>query len=407
MMKTRSVYICDAVRTPHGGFFGSLKDIPSAKLGASVIKKLLERNKVPPAAVGGVFMGEVFTAGEGQNPARQAVLQGGLPLTCPAETVNKVCASSLAALRNATRAIQLGETELMIAGGMENMSRSPYFMRRKQKALGNRTVDVLVSPSHGDPDVLYDSMLYDGLTDPLLSEVKRQHMGDLADLCAYVHSISREEQDLFSHVSVARAHDARRKGFSALQLFEMSPPGVPALLDDEVLRLPNLSAVRKLRPVFSETGTVTAGTSSQIADGASALLISSGKEAKELSLTPIARICDFAVFSGHFSWYTTAPVGAIKLLLEKTRRTISNIDLFEINEAFAVVPLYAMKEFSLPHEKVNVWGGAIAIGHPLGASGTRIVGALAHQLRALGEKTGIAVACNGGGEAVAVMIERV
>ncbi|MDO8520502.1 MAG: thiolase family protein [bacterium] len=406
MPKRKQVFICGAVRTPHGGFFGSLKDIPARELGAHVIRALLHDNSVQPETVDGVYMGEVLTAGEGQNPARHAALLGGLPTSCPAETINKVCASSLAALRHAVREIWLGESQLMIAGGMENMSSAPYLLRRSKKHLGNKLPLELfdLGVAHREA-YAYDSMLHDGLTEPSLTA--RPHMGVLADLCSQVHNITRGEQEVFAHVSVARAHLAYQSSNLTIQLVEMMLPKGRSFMRDEVLRRSDLAAMGLLKPAFSESGVVTAATSSQIADGASALLVVGTMGVKQFSLKPMARIVDFATFSGDPRWYTTAPAEAIKILLERNKLVVDDVDLFEINEAFAVVPLYAMKTLAIPDEKVNVWGGAIAIGHPLGATGTRIVGNLVFQLCTLRKKTGIAVACNGGGEAVAVLIERV
>ncbi len=391
-MQPCEVLIYDAVRTPHGSFMGALKLLPVTELGSCVIRTLLERHVSLSEAVDGIFMGEVLTAGEGQNPARHAAIQGGVPKRVPAETFNKVCASSLVALRHAANMLWLNQSRCMIVGGMESMSGSPRLISRCPSKMGNV--------------IAYDSMLHDGLSEP--SVPGRPHMGVLADQCAHQYNISRERQEDFAHASFVRAYRVAHEDFGGQVIPMIGKNGKILLQCDEGIRRPNREEMRALKPVFSpQNGSITARTSSQISDGASALLVASGFAINSFGWNPIARIRDFAVFSGLPKQYPTAPIGAINLLLKQTGYALADIDLFEINEAFAVVSLLAMQQLHIPHEKVNIWGGAIAIGHPLGASGTRIVGSLALQLRALGKKRGIAVACNGGGEAVAVLIERV
>ncbi|MBI4068019.1 thiolase family protein [Candidatus Kaiserbacteria bacterium] len=396
----RSVYICDAVRTAHGSFCGSLKEHSSSELGAVVIRSLLERSNLPLDMVKGVFMGEVLTAGEGQNPARHAALQSGLPHTCPGETFNKVCASSLVALRHATHMIQLDEADCMIAGGMESMSRAPYLIRRGAKRMGDETLSSLyIKSGKESPREAYDSMVYDGLSEP--SAEGRPHMGAVAEYCAAHFGITREAQEEYAIESFARANNAHSDG-----CFDTWMASVSGLYKDEGLRVADATKIKKMPPAFDKKGTITAATSAQIADGASGLLIADEPSVRHMGIEPIARICDFAVCSHGPNWYTTAPASATKKLLDSCGLKIDDIDLFEVNEAFAVVPLFAMRWLYIPREKMNVWGGSIAIGHPLGATGTRIVGQLAHQLVALKKKRGVAVACNGGGEAVAVLLER-
>lgn len=404
-MFRKHVFICGAVRTPHGAFYGALKDIPARELGARVIGALLRGHDVPPDAVGGVYMGEVLTAGEGQNPARHAALLAGLPHSCPAETINKVCASSLAALRHAASTIWLGESSIMVAGGMENMSRSPYFLWRTARKMGDKTPIALFDSGAASRDAYaYDSMLYDGLTEP--SQLARPSMGALADRCASECGISREEQEAYALESTARAHLASISA-SCRQIIDMTTQNGKYLTSDETLRFSNGGHMKALRPAFSESGSITAATSSSIADGASAVLLASTEGVRKFSLRPMARIRDFAVFSGEPVRYPLAPAEAIRALCERNKLSAADVGLYEVNEAFAVVPLHVMKTLAIPHEQMNVYGGAIAIGHPLGASGTRIVGLLALGLQLFGEKLGIAVACNGGGEAVAVLLERV
>jgi len=401
----KEVYLCDAVRTAHGSFCGALKDYPSSALGSITIQALKKNCRFPTRLVKGVFMGQVLTAGEGQNPARHAALDAGLGIECEAETFNKVCSSSLAALRHAVNMIRLGEAHAMIAGGMENMSRAPYLARRTAKRLGDETVSSLYIKSGDEASqrVAYDSMIHDGLTEPSVAE--RPHMGVIAEMCARDNLITREEQEDFAYESFARAHAS--EALHAMMIEPILRKASPSFMYDEGIREPNRGAMLKLGPAFSPGGTITAATSSQIADGASALLLADAHAIKHSKADCLAYVRDCAVFSQDPSWYTTAPVGAIEKLLAKNKLTIADIDLFEINEAFAVIPLYAMHTLGIPHEKVNVWGGSIAIGHPLGASGTRIVGQLALQLRDLNKRRGIAVACNGGGEAVAVLLEAV
>ncbi len=398
MPRQRSVFICGAVRTPHGRFFGSLKDISAAELGAHVVREVLRKSAAPPDAVGSVYMGEVLTAGEGQNPARRAAVMGGLPLSCPAETINKVCASSLAALRHGARAIMLGEAECVIAGGMESMTRAPYLVRKQSRSMGERAVAEIGG-------IALDSLMYDGLTEASLGA--RPRMGEFADLCSRAHAISRDDQEFFSHESALRAGAAFRGGQTALQLVAIPLGEGKCLAHDETLRISDREAMRGLPPAFFETGVVTAATSSQIADGASAVLLVGAGAVRKFSFKPLARISAWTVFSGAPAQYATAPTEAIRRILAATRRVAADIDLFEINEAFAVVPIHAMRALTIPHEKVNVWGGSIAIGHPLGATGARIAGSLALQLSFYGKESGVAVACNGGGEAVAVLVERV
>lgn len=404
---SRQTYICDVARTPHGSFFGALKHISAPELGGLAIHALLDRHPGLGKDVDSVYMGQVFTAGVGQHPARQAGLWAGLPHNCHAENFNKVCASSLAALIHAHHRIQVGEAERMIAGGMESMSRAPYLVHRSKKVSGDRSILMLLHEDLAWPDsIARDSMLYDGLTEP--SAPGRPSMGMIADTCAREESLSRDLQEGYAHESTRRAIQAWQAGHFADYVTPIATSDGVVLSSDEGLRQPDLQKMRDSKPAFSADGTVTAATSSKIADGASAILLASGFAlGMDKSLRPIARIVASATFSDVPLRFPTAPIGAIEAVLKRAGQCLGDVDLFEINEAFAVVPLAAMQKLQIPHEKVNVWGGAIAIGHPLGASGTRIVGTLALQLRALGKKRGIAVACNGGGEAVAVLIEAV
>lgn len=405
MSKKGAVYILAARRTPFGKFWGALKDISAPKLGSEVIRKILEETGVDPNLIDGVFMGEVLTAGVGQNPARQAALYAGLPNTCDARIFNKVCSSSLVAMEHAVERIQLGKARLMIAGGMENMSRAPYLLRRWAKNLGDRKlIDFLSECEVSQDATLIDSMIFDGLCD--IYDADLSHMGKLADMCARVHGISREEQMEYAFASFTRALEAQRAGLLDSQLVTVTAKdGAMLLAKDEGVYAPDLERWKKSKPAFSEDGTVIAGTSSQVSDGAAALLLASAKVTKKLGIRPLACVVAFAVHSQEPEWYTTAPVGAIRKVLEKARLFLGDIDLIEINEAFAVVPKYAIDELGIDEDKVNICGGAIAMGHPIGASGARITGNLVHQLIHTNGRYGIAVACNGGGEAVAVLIE--
>jgi acetyl-CoA C-acetyltransferase len=407
-MLERDVYICDFVRTPHGKFFGALKDIPTAQLGGVVIKELVARNAGEFYAedVDGVFMGQVLTAGEGQNPARHAALYGGLPVDCPAETFNKVCSSSMVALRHATNMIRLGEADCMIAGGMENMSRAPYLLRKEKKQTGDKSfgsiyVESAVNIAH---HIAHDSMIYDGLTEP--SQEKRPHMGELAGMCAKYHDISRFDQEEYAHQSCVRLWEVFEKGILNSQITCVNLEDGRQLKRDEVIRTPDRKLLSDI-PQIPGWGTVTAGTSSKIADGASALLLASEDSIDEYYLKRLAKVHRFAVASHDPLWYTTAPSKAIGELLHEANMKVSQIDLFEVNEASAVVPICTMNNCGIPPEKMNVWGGSIGLGHPLGSTGSRVVGNLALQLEHFDKKFGIAVTCNGGGEAAAVLIERV
>ncbi len=399
MAERNAVYILAAKRTPFGKFWGTLKGISAPQLGSEVIRGILQDTGVSPELIDGVYMGEVLTALVGQNPGRQAALYARLLNTCDARTFNKVCSSSLVALDHAADKIMLGKAHLMIAGGMENMSRAPYVVSRSSKVLGNKLYSILFPNADV---VLIDSMIHDGLLD--IYDSTLPHMGELADRCAKDYQISRDEQEEFSAESHARALRARQGG-----LFDSSLVPILAgddLLDfDEGVREPSIQKMKELKPAFGSEGLITAATSSQISDGAAALLLSDMNTAKKLRIRPMARIVAVATYSHAPEWYTTAPVGAIQKVLGEAGLRLQDIDLFEINEAFAVVPLYAMREFDISHEKVNIWGGAIAVGHPIGASGARITMNVVYQLMHTGGRYGIAVACNGGGEAVAVLIE--
>lgn len=399
MPNTPSVYIVTAARTPFGKFFGALKNIPAPELAASVVQKMLSRVIIPFSKVQEIYFGEVLTAGVGQNPARQVAIRSGLSQECHAVTVNEVCSSSLVAVRIATQNILLGDAELIVAGGAESMSRAPYLLRRTKRMFDDKT---LADYGAQLDAILIDSMQYDGLRD--IYGPKMPSMGELADMCATSHHISRKEQENFAAESFHRAKNAQTRGYFDSQLAYIHTSG-GVMYADEGIREPDLDKIKALKPAFRKDGTVTAATSSQISDGAAMLLLCSEVMKNKLGLKPLARVVAYATHSQNPYWYTTAPVGAIKAVLAKAQLTLDQVDLFEINEAFAVVPIYAMRQLGIPHDKVNIWGGAIALGHPIGASGARLVTTLAYELRMTGKRYGIAVACNGGGEAVALLIE--
>jgi len=384
MDSKNEVLILSAVRTPIGALSGTLASYTAPQLGAKAIAAAIERAGVKPEDLGEVVMGNVISAGVGQAPARQAAILAGIPPSVGAATVNKVCGSGLKAVMMAGQSLRLGEEDLAAAGGMESMSRAPFVLEKARQ--GYR---------YGN-GVLIDSILKDGLMDPYTNV----HMGDCGELCAEKHAISREAQDEFAVKSYQRALEAQKNGAFAK---EICP--VDGLAVDEEPGRAKFEKMGKLKPAFKPGGTITAANASKLNDGAAALILASAKGAA--GKKPLARIVDWATFSQEPQWFTTAPAGAIEKLLKKTGWKKEEVDLFEINEAFSVVSLAVMKLVGLPVEKVNVHGGAVALGHPLGASGARIVVTLLNALAHRNLKRGIAAICLGGGESVAVAVERV
>jgi acetyl-CoA C-acetyltransferase len=389
----KDLVILSAARTPIGSFLGKLSGVPAPELGAAAIRAAIEKSGVRPDEVEQVLMGNVLQAGEGQAPARQASIKAGIPNTVPCVTVHKVCGSGMRAVMDAGNAIQAGEYEVAVAGGMESMSNAPYLLERARTGLrmGN--------------GVLVDSMIKDGLWDPY----KDTHMGTCAELCVSKYSFSREEQDAFALESYRRAQHASK---SCLFGDEIAPVSVPQKkgdvlkveTDEEPFAAP-LEKMPTLKPAFQKDGSVTAANSSKINDGAAALVVTSAEKAKAKGWKPIARIVAYSGVAQAPEWFTTAPVGAVQRLLEKTGLAVSDIDLWEVNEAFAAVAMAAIRELGLDPSKVNVRGGAVALGHPIGASGARILTTLVHALRREGKKRGIAAICIGGGEATAMLVE--
>ena len=391
----KNVVILSAARTPVGSFLGKLSSLSAPALGSVAIRAALERSGVKADEVEQVIMGNVLQAGIGQAPARQASLGAGIPNSVPCVTVHKVCGSGMRAVMDAGNAIQAGEYDIAVAGGMESMSNAPYLLEKGRSGLrmGNGT--------------LVDSMIKDGLWDPY----KDQHMGNCAELCVSKYKFTREEQDAFALESYKRAQNAAKSCFFSEEIVPVEVPqkkGDPVKIDaDEEPFSAPLEKMPTLKPSFQKDGSVTAANSSKINDGAAALVVTSEEKAREKGWKPIARIVAHAGVAQAPEGFTTAPVGAIRKLLEKTGLRVEDIDLWEINEAFAAVAMAAIKDLSPPPDRVNVNGGAVALGHPIGASGARILTTLIHALRKRGKKRGVAAICIGGGEATAMLVETV
>ncbi len=387
-----TVYILSAVRTPMGSFLGSLSTVSATALGATAIRGAVERAGIRPEDVEEVFMGNVLQAGLGQAPARQAALGAGLTHEVPCTTVNKVCASGMKSLALAGAAIANGDADLVVAGGMENMSQVPHYFRGR---LGTKFGDLNMQ----------DGMLLDGLTDVY----NATHMGNCAEMCAAEHDISREDQDAFAVESYTRAAAAWSGGAFAEEIVPVSVPqrrGEPVwVTEDEEYKQVKMEKIPALRPAFQKEGTVTAANASTLNDGASALVLASAAAVERLGLKPIAKLVAAADAAQAPEWFTTAPAKALPKALAKAGWTSEDVDLWELNEAFAVVGLANNKLLGLDASKVNVNGGAVALGHPLGSSGSRIVVTLLHALRSRGLHKGAAGICNGGGGASALCIE--
>jgi acetyl-CoA C-acetyltransferase len=392
-MKIDPVVIVSAARTPMGGFQGELKSFAAPQLGAAAIRAAVERAKIGADEVQEVIMGCVLPAGQGQAPARQASLGAGLPLGAGCTTVNKMCGSGMKAAMLAHDILATGSADVIVAGGMESMTNAPYLL---PKARGGLRM------GHGQ---VIDHMFCDGLED---AYDKGRLMGTFAEDCARKYSFSREAQDEFAIASLKRAQQANKEGWFA---WELTPIAITAgkeerfVENDEQPFKANLEKIPTLKPAFRKDGTVTAANSSSISDGAAALVMMRRSTAEKRGLAPLAMVIGQSTHAQEPGLFTTAPVGAIGKLYERTGWTSENVDLFEINEAFAVVTMAAMKEHGLPHEKVNVHGGACALGHPIGASGARILVTLIGALRKYGLRRGVASLCIGGGEATAMAIE--
>jgi acetyl-CoA C-acetyltransferase len=391
----REVWIVGAARTPIGAFQGELASISAPKLGAIAIKAALERAGVSPDAVGETFMGCVLPAGLGQAPARQASLGAGIPKTVGATTVNKVCGSGLKAVILGAQAIGWGDAEIIVAGGMESMSNAPYLLPKARD--GYRL-------GHGE---VIDSMVKDGLWDVY----NNIHMGTCAELCAKEKGITREQQDAFAAESYRRALKAQADGRfkNEIALVEVAQRKGPAkqVSEDEEPKRGDIEKLGGLKPAFQKDGTVTAGNASSINDGGAAVVLMSRELAEKTGKKPLARIVAHAGHAQGPEWFTTAPAGAITKALERAKWAVKDVDLWEINEAFAVVSLANNQMLGLSSANVNIWGGAVALGHPIGASGCRVLVTLLSQLADRKAKRGVASLCIGGGEGIALAVERI
>lgn len=386
----KDVFICDALRTPIGSFLGALSPLPAPKLAAELIKKIVERNSLDPFLINEVIIGNVLSAGIGQAPARQAAIFGGLPVSVECLTVNKVCGSGLKSVMLAEQAIKCGDAEMILSGGMESMSNSPFLLKgiREGIKFGHQT--------------LYDSMLYDGLIDVY----SNLHMGNCSEQVAKEKNISREEQDAFAIESYKRALNAQSQGKFKQEILPINVKDKIVDEDEEPKKV-KFEKISTLKPVFEKDGTITAANASKLNDGAAMILIVSEEILKKLNLKPLVKIVSQAAFAVEPTKFALAPIGAIKKSLLKANLKVEDIDLFEINEAFSLVTLAVMKELSLSHEKVNVNGGAVALGHPIGASGARLLTTLIYEMKRRNSKYGCVSLCIGGGEAVSLIVENI
>jgi len=388
----KEVYIVSAVRTPIGSFGGSLSSVSATKLGAAAIKGAIEKININPSVIDEVFMGNVISANLGQAPARQASLFAGIPNTVPCTTINKVCSSGMKSVMFAAQTIMLGDNDVVVAGGMENMSSVPYYVDSVRK--GNK---------------LGDQKLIDGLMKDGLWEVyNNYHMGNAAELCAAEFKIDREEQDRYAVQSYKRSAAATETGNFKDEIVpvEIKTRRGDIIVDkDEEYTSVKFDKIPSLRPVFQKEGTVTAANASTINDGAAALILMSKEKAEELGVKPIAKIRGYADAAHEPEWFTTAPIKAIPKAIKKAGLTADDIEYYEINEAFSVVALAAIKQLELDENKVNVNGGGVSLGHPLGASGARITVTLLNVLKQNNAKIGVAALCNGGGGASSVVLE--
>jgi len=390
----QKVYILSAVRTPIGSFGGVLANFSATKLGAAAIKGALEKAAVQADKVGEVFMGNVVSANLGQAPARQAAIFAGIPNTVPCTTINKVCSSGAKAIMLGAQSIMLGQKDIVVAGGMENMSQIPYYIPNARYGYKFGSAE------------LVDGLQKDGLTDVYNNCI----MGLCADKTAEKYNISREQQDEFAIQSYRRSAQSTQDGIFAKEIVPVSIPqrkGDDLIVsEDEEYKKVIFEKLPNLRPAFSKEGTVTAANASTINDGASALVLASESAVKELGLTPLAEIVDFSDAAHEPEWFTTAPVKASDILLKKNNMTVDDVDYFEVNEAFSVVPLVYNKMLNTSDEKVNVHGGSVSLGHPLGASGARIVTTLVNVLHSKDGSYGMAAICNGGGGASAILLKK-
>ena len=391
-MKKESL-IASIARTPIGSFQGALSTVPAVELGATVIREAVKRAGIHTEDVDEVIIGNVLSAGVGQAPARQAAIYGGLPNKVECMTINKVCGSGLKTVMLADQAIRCGDAEVIIAGGMENMSQAPYYLLDARDGM------------HMGHKKAIDALIHDGLWDPYGD----MHMGNCAEVLAKEENYSREEQDSFAVESYRRSMEAIKNGSFQDEIVAVAisqRKGEPIIVDtDEEPGRGKLDKIKKLRPAFDKAGTITAANASSINDGAAAMTVISNDKANELGIHSICRIIAHSSVAHEPLYFTTAPGKAITKVLKKSGLTIEDIDLFEINEAFSNVTLAAMREHSIPHDKVNIHGGAVSLGHPIGASGARILVTLISALQKKQKKRGLAALCIGGGEAAALIVE--
>ena len=391
-MMTKNIYLAGGARTAIGAFCGAFESTPAPALGSAVISAAMTRSGVRGDQVDEVIFGNVLSAGLGQNVARQSAIGAGLSPAVGATTINKVCGSGLKSVMLAAQAIQTGDANVIIAGGTENMSRSPYLL---EKARGGYRM------GNGE---LVDSLIRDGLWDVY----NNLHMGVCGDRCAQKYAFSRQQQDDYAVESFKRAQAAASQCIFSREIVPVEVPAgkeTVAVREDETPKKFNEEKLRKLRPAFGKEGSITAGNASSINDGAAAIAVLSEEALKKSGLQPQARILGYSTFSREPEWFTIAPVGAINRLLEQLGLKARDVGLFEINEAFSVVPMAAMHDLGIPHEKVNIHGGAVALGHPIGASGARTLVTLLNAMKERGAKIGINSLCIGGGEAVAMAVE--
>lgn len=390
----KEVFIVQGARTPIGSFLGSLSSVPGPDLGSTAIQGVLKRSGVPPEAIDEVILGCVLPAAIGQAPARQAMRKAGIPDSTGALTINKVCGSGMKAVMLAAASIKAGDQDLVIAGGMESMSNAPHYIKgmRNGVKMGNQQ--------------LVDGMIHDGLWDPY----NDLHMGNCAEQCVTQYELTREAQDDFARQSYLKAQKAIESGAFKPEIEPVSIPqrkGEPKWVEqDEEPFKGDPEKLSSLRPAFDKAGSITAGNASTINDGAAVLLLASEEAVKKYHLKPVAKILASATHSQEPVWFTTAPVGAMQKALQKAQLSVDEIDLFEVNEAFAAVAMVAQRELKILAEKLNVRGGAVALGHPIGASGARLLVTLIHALKDADKKLGMASLCIGGGEATAMIVER-
>jgi acetyl-CoA C-acetyltransferase len=390
---SKSVYIVAFARTPIGSLSGVLSSVTAPQLGATAIKEAISRAGVKPEQIEEVFMGNVVSAGIGQAPAQQASIYAGIPTNVPCTTVNKVCASGMKSIMLGTQSILNGDNDIVLAGGMESMSNIPYYLDKARNGyrLGNGNI--------------IDGILRDGLWDPY----NDYHMGNAGELCSSTYHITREDQDAFAKESYTRAANAWKSCYFSKEVVPVTIAGkTPVIVsEDEEYKKANFEKMGTLKPAFVKDGTITAANASKINDGAAAVVLMSEEKMKELKLKPLMRIVSFADASQAPEWFTTTPIKAMNSALKKAGLKVSDIDFAEVNEAFSCVAIVNAKEMGIPMEKLNVWGGAVALGHPIGCSGARITVTLSNILQTNKAKYGMAGICNGGGGASAIIIEKV